>query len=106
MPTGRAADPLLLYSCDDDRRLSCNYGLTGVKAKVFDFASHCTCFGHDWGGGGPATFGGASGARRSLTLRFSRIEIEIMECLRGLLRAPEQGHLIDCHGPAVLNGAG
>ena len=26
--------------------------------------------------------------------RLSRLEIEIMECLRGLLWAPEQGHLI------------
>jgi hypothetical protein len=46
-------------------------------------------------GGGPTTFGGASGVRRSLTLgRLSRLEVEIMECPRGLLRAPEQGHLI------------
>jgi hypothetical protein len=43
----------------------------------------------------PATFGGARGARRSLTLgRLSRLEIEIMGCLRGLLWALEQGHLI------------
>ena len=35
-------------------------------------------------GGGPATSGGARGARRSLTLgRLSRLEIETMECLRG-----------------------
>jgi hypothetical protein len=45
-------------------------------------------------GGGPATFGGARGVRRPLTLwRLSRLEIEIIECLRGLLRTPEQGHL-------------
>jgi hypothetical protein len=45
-------------------------------------------------GGGPANFGGACGVRRPLTLgRLSRLEIEIIECLRGLLRTSEQGHL-------------
>ena len=44
-------------------------------------------------GGRPATFGGAR-ARRSLTLGRLSIEIEIVECLRGLLWALEQGHLI------------
>jgi hypothetical protein len=35
-------------------------------------------------GGGPANFGGARGVRRPLTLgRLSRLEIEIIECLRG-----------------------
>jgi hypothetical protein len=34
-------------------------------------------------GGGPATSGDARGARRSLTLgRLSKLEIEIMKCLR------------------------
>jgi hypothetical protein len=34
-------------------------------------------------GGGPATSGGARGARTSLTLgKLSRLEIEIIECLR------------------------
>ena len=37
----------------------------------------------DMAGGGPATSGGARGARRSLTLgKLSRLEIETMECLR------------------------
>jgi hypothetical protein len=41
-----------------------------------------------------ANFGGARGVRRPLTLgRLSRLEIEIIECLRGLLRTSEQGHL-------------
>jgi len=53
----------------------------------------CSCFGI--AGGSPATSGGASGARRLLTLgRLSRLKIEILESLRGLFRVPEQGHLI------------
>jgi hypothetical protein len=34
-------------------------------------------------GGGPATSGGARGARRPLTLgKLSKLEIEVIECLR------------------------
>jgi hypothetical protein len=44
--------------------------------------------------GGPATFGGARGARRSLTVgRLSRLK-RGNGVPTGLLRAPEQGHLI------------
>ena len=57
------------------------FGTAAGGASVIAAAGGATVSG--MAGGGPATCGGAHGARRSLTLgRLSRLELETMECLR------------------------
>jgi hypothetical protein len=61
--------------------LAAGLGWAVGGASVITAAGGATISG--MAGGGPATSGGAYGARRSLTLgKLSRLEIGTMECLR------------------------